>query len=368
MKKLIIMLAAIAMVGAFTASAMAEVSVYGSARMWTYRVHQDEQAATGAFSTDNTVWKMGPFSRFGAKFKSDKITGHFEMDARDTNNDGASGVGDMRLRILWGEWDFGAGKLGLGQNWPVSNWFITMNQYTGDGLQDYGSVGMSFARYAYIELTFGDLHIALGAPDIAVGAPVGSTYTQRTETTLPKFEILYNLKLSQMELNFLGGYQNYKIYNITNSDKDITSYLLAVRGEFHFGPAYLKASVRYDQNGGNYGVASAVRSAAQWNTVSNDIEDSHTWGAAGTVGYKVNDMFTIEAYYGKTKSKDDRPGTYEDEAQMYGVTAQITLAPGVYLFPEAMVLDGMTQQNGALGETDQGKTTVFGMVWMINFK
>ena len=115
------------------------------------------------------------------------------------------------------------------------------------------------------------------------------------------------------------------------------------------------------------GVASAVRNVAVFNTATNDIEDTHTWGAAAVVGYKVNDMFTIEATYGKTKSKDDRPGTYEDEAQAYGVTAQVTLAPGVYLFPEVLVLDGMTETNAGV-ETDQGKTTVFGMVWMINFK
>ena len=135
----------------------------------------------------------------------------------------------------------------------------------------------------------------------------------------------------------------------------------------HFGPAYVNLGLRYDQNGGNYGMASAVTNTAQWNTASLDVEDTHTWGATAIVGYKVNDMFKVEAYYGKTKSKNDLPGTNEDEAQAYGLTGTITLAPGVYIIPEVVVLDKMTKTVASV-ETDEGKTTAFGAVWRIDFK
>lgn len=380
MKKLIIMLAAIAMVCAFTASAMADVSLYGSARMWTYRVDKTKEASGFGVSTNDTTWHLGPFSRFGAKFKSDKITGRFELDARTGsstgnasagvvpdkfNGSGTSWVGQMRMRILWGEWDFGAGKLGLGHNWVVTNWFVCSNQFTGAGIQPYGGLGMTWGRTSYIEFTFDNFHIAFTTPDTEKDGL--GTYTTRSSTTLPKIELRYDLRLDNILLSFAGGYQNYKIYNATDQDKDITSYLLAARGHVAFGPAYINASVRYDQNGGNYGVVSAVRNTAVFNAASADVEDTTTWGAAGIIGYKVNDMFKIEAYYGKTKSKDDRPGTYEDEAQMYGVTATVTLAPGVYLFPEIVVLDGQTVTNAGV-ETDQGKTTAYGIVWRIDFK
>jgi hypothetical protein len=382
MKKLIIMLAAIAMVGAFTASAMAEVSLYGSARVWTYRVHTDDvtNGAVTTPSTDNTLWQLGPFSRFGAKFKSDKVSGHFEMDARPSGanlqagqadkfaGSGTSWVGQVRMRILWGEWDFGAGKLGLGHNWVLTNFFLSDAQYTGDGMQDYGSLGMVWGRTSQIMLSFGDLHFALVSPDTEKGG-LGA-YTTRTETTLPKIEARYDLKLDSMKLSFAGGYQAYKILNGLNQDKTITSYVIGGGGWLHFGPAYLNLGLRYDQNGGNYGMASAVLNSAVFNTASQDIEDTHTWGATAIIGYKVNDMFKVEACYGKTKSKDDRPGTHEDEAQAYGVTATVTLAPGVYIIPEVLVLDKMTRTDSDVtpSEINEGKTTVFGAVWRIDFK
>jgi hypothetical protein len=366
MKKLIVILAAIAMVGAFTATAMADVDLYGSARMWTYRISADKEATGTAYDADDTRWRMGPFSRFGANFKSDKITGKFELDARDSNDlDGASGVGDMRLRILWGEWDFGAGKLGVGHNWPITDWNITLNQWTGGGLQSYGSTGFTWARTSQIRLTFDNLKISFTSPDKSQGGL--SNYTSRMERVLPKIEARYSMKLDMVALDFLGGYQSYKAYNATDQDKSIDSYLLGIRGKFNFGPAYLNLAARWDVNGGNYGVSSAVRSNAVWNATSNDVEDTTAWGVAGAIGYKINDMFTLEAYYGKTKSEDDRPGNWEDEAQMYGVTAKITLAPGVYLFPEFGIEDGEDITNNA-APVDQGKVTYMGMVWRIDFK
>ena len=95
MKKLIIMLAALAMVAAFTASAMADVSLYGSARFNTYSVYTDKDwnGGTGNYSDTDTQWRMGNLSRFGAIFKGDTVGGRFEVDARtnqpDSNNSGA---------------------------------------------------------------------------------------------------------------------------------------------------------------------------------------------------------------------------------------------------------------------------------------
>jgi hypothetical protein len=124
MKKLIVILAVIAMVGAFTASAMADVELYGSARFRTYYTDFDSGGA-GADSDKDLEWRMGFLSRFGANFKSDKITGRFELDARPgsgastgfiESDSGSSQLGNMRLRHLWGQYDFGAGKLMVGQN------------------------------------------------------------------------------------------------------------------------------------------------------------------------------------------------------------------------------------------------------------
>ena len=80
MKKLIVMLAVIVMVGAFTANAMADVSLYGSARFRTYFASVDT-GVPGVDSDDDLEWRMGLLSRFGANFKSDRTTGKLEIDA-----------------------------------------------------------------------------------------------------------------------------------------------------------------------------------------------------------------------------------------------------------------------------------------------
>ena len=80
MKKLIVLLAVIAMVGAFTATAIADVSLYGSARFRTYYADVDS-GVPGSSSDKDTEWRQGFLNRFGANFKADKITGKLEIDS-----------------------------------------------------------------------------------------------------------------------------------------------------------------------------------------------------------------------------------------------------------------------------------------------
>jgi hypothetical protein len=102
------------MLGAFVAKAMADVELYGSARFRTF-YKSAENGEPGSDSDDDLEWRMGHLSRFGANFKSDKITGKLEMDVRAGSGgttesietgSGASGLGNMRLRHLWGQYDF----------------------------------------------------------------------------------------------------------------------------------------------------------------------------------------------------------------------------------------------------------------------
>ena len=66
MKKLIVLLAAIAMVGAFTATAIADVDLYGSARFRTYYVDNDKELSGGGESDHGDLeWRrdVDPFWR-----------------------------------------------------------------------------------------------------------------------------------------------------------------------------------------------------------------------------------------------------------------------------------------------------------------
>ena len=212
MKKLIVILAVIAMVGAFTATAMADVSLYGSARFRTYYADVDD--GSGADSDKDLEWRMGHLTRFGANFKGDKVTGKFEMDARAggagatgniESDSGASRLGNMRLRQLWGQYDFGAGKLMIGQNYPLYDAPVSGINYYSGGLQKFGGIGYDVARTSQLRLTFGSLRLAFLPPDTSKTSP--SATFEEINTTFPKVELRYDMKLDAFALNFIGGYQ-----------------------------------------------------------------------------------------------------------------------------------------------------------------
>jgi hypothetical protein len=372
MKKLIVILAVIAMVGAFTATAMADVSLYGSARFRTYYASVDS-GVPGADSDDDLEWRMGHLTRFGANFKADKITGKFEMDARAggagaTGNieldSGASRLGNMRLRHLWGQYDFGAGKLMVGQNYPLYDAPVSGINYYSGGLQKFGGIGYDVARTSQIRLTFGDFRLAFLPPDTSKG---GLGTLTEVNTSFPKVEARYDMKMDAFALNFIGGYQNYEIENTTTKQtEDITSYVLGARAKANFGPAYAGLALTYRQNGNNYGAwtVSAKEGALLENAA---IKDATAYGVVAALGWKINDMFTLEGSYAMLDTEQDTTSNNEDDAVAWGVIAKITMAPGVYIIPELIFQDNKDSiTNGVT--TEQGDATIFGVFWRIDFK
>jgi len=386
MKKLIVILAAIAMVGAFTATAMADVDLYGSARFRTYYADVDNGVA-GAESDSDLEWRMGHLTRFGANFKSDKITGKFEMDARaggagSTGNiesdSGASRLGNMRLRQLWGQYDFGAGKLMIGQNYPLYDAPVSGINYYSGGFQKFGGIGYDVARTSQLRLTFGDFRLAFLPPDTSktfpsTVTPLTTTPYSEVNTTFPKVEVRYDMKMDAFALNFIGGWQTYEIedYNqVANTGskgtEDVISYVLGVRGKANFGPAYAGLSLTYRVNGNNYG-AWTVSSHESPIFENNDLKDATAFGAVAALGWKVNDMFTFEGSYAMLNSEVDTALDNEDDVTVWGLMAKITMAPGVYIIPELIFQDNSdVKTNGVT--TEQGDATIFGVFWRIDFK
>jgi hypothetical protein len=364
MKKLIVVLAIIAL----AAPAMAEVNLYGSARMWTYSATVSKEAAASGYEDTDTVWMIGPFSRFGATFKNGDVGGKFEMDGRMTASKSASSVGSTRIRHLYGTWNFGAGEMLVGQTWPITDQPVSGLQYSGDGLQSFGGVGAVDARIPQIRFTFGNFMFGFLSPDVYAGLSGAAAYTD-TDATLPKIEAAFDLPLGDVgKLSFSAGYQTYDMENqAADQSESITSYLLAVRGKFNFGPAYVNAIVDWSQNPTNYGEAmgSGVDGAAVWDGTS--VKDYTVLGFAVAVGFKINDMIGLEAGYGMdTGELDVSGGTYEQDHSAYYFQVPITLAPGVRVVPEFVKFDyGTTDINGT--ETDDGSSTAIGAVWYISF-
>ena len=375
MKKFIIFVAAIAMVGAFVATAMADVSLYGSARFRTY--YTDADPGEGADSDSDLEWRMGTLTRFGANFKSDKVTGKFEMDARaggkgssadPTNSSGASELGNMRLRQLWGQYDFGSWKFMIGQNYPLYDAPVSGFNYYAGGLQKFGGMGYTVARTSQVRLTMGNLRIALLQADTSIVGLEGFTTTDH-DVILPKIELRYDIKGNWGLLNFIGGYQTYKAVNAVDADQTINSWVAGIRGKFNFGPAYLGAGLTYRQNGANYGAWTEVDEEPVYD--GNDVQDATAYGGVAALGWKINDSNTLEGSIGYIKSELDLPGEWEDSRMVYGLMWKYTVAPGFYIIPEFIFQDNKetesTDAAGVTTSTDNGDTTIFGVFWRIDF-
>jgi len=375
MKKMMILFAVMTMVGSFTATTLADVDLYGSARFRSYYASVDD-GVPGQDSDKDLEWRMGALSRFGANFKSEKITGRFELDARPGSSGmsedierggGASMLGNMRLRHLWGEWDFGIGRLMVGHNFPLYDAPVSGINYYNGGLQKWGGIGYSAARASQLRLTFGDLRLAFLQTDTTrQWWPLGSF--EEANIRYPKIEARYDLRMDVLALSFIGGWQTYEIEdrNGTKETRDINSYVLGARCKTDFGPAYANLALTWRQNGRNYG-AWTVSNKETAVLQGNDLKDATAWGVVAALGWTINDRWTLEISYAALDSKQDTSLDNEDDAMVWAFLTKITMAPGVYIIPELIYQDNKDVTNDGV-VTDQGDTTVIGVFWRIDFK
>jgi hypothetical protein len=272
----------------------------------------------------------------------------------------------MRLRQLWGQYDFGAGKLMVGQNYPLYDAPVSGINYYSGGLQKFGGIGYGVARTSQLRLTFGDFRLAFLTPDTSKTSPSATLFNE-VNTTFPKIEARYDMKMDAFALNFIAGYQSYEIENTTTKQtEDITSYVLGARAKANFGPAYAGLALTWRQNGGEYGVWTVSKKETAL-FQGNDLKDATAFGVVAALGWKLNDMFTLEASYAMLDSEQDTSLANEDEAIAYGFIAKITLAPGVYVVPELIFQDNKDRKDDG-ATVEEGDATIFGVFWRIDFK
>jgi len=377
MKKLLIAVFAAFMVAAFAIPAIAGTwNFYGSARMQTWSAKLSKEKAESMnykYDDRDTTWDLQGNSRIGAKVKAGDISGGFEY-----------GTG-VNLRKLYGVWNFGSGSLLVGQTYTPVNLFYSNQVYDTDAnLLNVG--GVYNGRRPMIQVSVQGFKLALVKPKVEVGDikaaaaehyeidndPTSPTYGSLkkvaavagysdTDTTIPKIEASYSFKVGPAAIDLCGGYNTFKLVNATDHEESLTSYVLALGVRLAFGPGYVNADVFTGKNVGNYGLWIEGQHTAT-GTQSN-IEDVKTIGALGVVGYKVNDMLTLEAGCGYTAADSDDSSLEKDKTQAYYVQAVISPAKGVYIIPEIGKYDYKDDTSGA----DEGTKTYFGAKWQINF-
>jgi hypothetical protein len=379
-------LAAFAMVFGFTVTAaMADADLYGSIRFRTYWVDKEDQftgyqSSNTGYDDEDLDWRIGYLSRWGVNYQSGNIRANVELDTRDSDKDeGSAELGDVRVRHIWGEWDFGMGKLMIGQNFNPCTVYASQIGYYSGGLQPFHGTGLKYFRTSQIRLTFDNFMIAFLTPDTDKEyEDVGGV---DIDTTLPRIEMRYSMKLDPVTLDFMGGWQQYDVVDEFDSEEDITSYFLGAYAQANFGAFYVKGLLNYRQNGGNYGLWSSetwnIREDAIYD--GNNIDDIEAWGYCAVLGYKLSDTYTVEATYAGSKSEADTRyygGDPEDDSWAAALLLKYEPAPGVIIQPEIIYEDQCESDyltynqdgSGTDRSDDQDSAWIFGIFWMINFK
>ena len=359
MKKLFVLLGAVVMVVAFTAPAFAaEWSFYGSARMqmfWTDRDLGDRVDPDGDDQDSDLLHSLQGNSRIGANVKAgDNLVGRFEY---------GSGV---NLRILWGEYDFGGFKLGVGQHYTPVNYFIS-NQTFGADANMLNTGGIYDGRRGMVQARIGGFKFALVTPqsstDILDPMTGGTFGGFDTDISWPKLEAAWAFNFGGFSGKVLGGYNQYKVVAI-DRDETLDSYILGLGLKWDIGPFWLGGDVYMGRNTGNFGMWTASPSSvAGWDSVDEKLVDSDAFGWLFVVGFKMSDMFAFEGGLGSADFDYDISGADSASVSAWYVQANIAFAKGVFIVPEI----GQVNFGDDLNGDDTGKSTYYGLKWQINF-
>jgi hypothetical protein len=361
MKKLFVLLAAVALVVAFTApSFAAEWSFYGSARIHTFWEDYDYGDRVDGTGEDNDLdldHKLQGNSRIGANVKvSDNLVGRFEYGS------------GPNLRILWGEYDFGGFKLGVGQHYTPLNFFYSNQVWDGDYDLLFNG-GVYNGRRAMVQGKFGSLKIALVQP---VTNNILGFDNQDTDVVIPNLQASYKFKVAGLSLDIAGGYQTYDVTDSNDDDESIDSYIIAIGGTYNMGPFYFAGNYWMGENVGNLGmvntespfpaIAGYQAGEAVYDPVGGDLLDNDGWGFILCAAFTLSDMLRFEAGYAMN-SFDYDDADKDDDTYSYYLQATITFAKGVFIVPEIGKID---YEDDPFGD-DEGDLTYYGLKWQINF-
>jgi hypothetical protein len=353
MRKLLILVSAVALVVAFTLPAAAEVSFYGNVRMMTFWESHDPDVA-GQDTWSDLLWDMDiGSSRFGARFKHDSVGANVEIRPRVKAT--STTTGDF-VRHFNGTWDFGGGTLLVGQAWSetfscVSS-SICEGGLSGGRGDTYGSL-----RIPQVAVHIGSLHIAGASPTKADLVDGG-----RSTTSIPKIEASYGLKAGPAAIKIYGGF-NSSEEEVGTTTYDYSGMLLGANAVMGFGAAKLGINLYMANNPKLYG---EVGSTAQANTITGtEVNDVDTLGFLVDFNYKLSPTMNIYAGYGQAVSELDVPGTDENTSSYMYVGLPITLAKGVTLTPEIAITTD--EHDTGAATTPAPSVTYYGAYWQINF-
>lgn len=369
MKKLIAIFAVLLL----AAPAMAaDWAFYGSQRVATFYVAQDygDFDVNGEDDDWGLQWNFQTNSRLGAHVKADKVKGQIELGLKGTD---ASDI-DVGTRRAYGVWMFADNAwLKVGKDYSPTTRFISGQVFNEDaGLLGAGNF---YGRRP------GGLTLGVGGFELALltNALNTTSYTAATsvapagsdvDNNFPKIEAAWMLKFGSFDIRPFGGFQYFKVSegaSVLTDDLDVYSYVIGLDSMLNIGAFYIGAQGAYGINWTNANWSNSLLGGTAGSLAvldgTDDVKDTESWSAMLVAGLKFTPTLKFEVGAGYRSDDPDVSGVDADEMwSIYG-QAVITLAPGVYLIPEAGYIDNMDDFAG----DDQGYSWYAGAKWQIDF-
>ncbi len=365
MKKSLLVLGAVALVAAVAVPAMAETTLYGSARVGTFwDTNRAAYSATASAPEGNTDFDMRnqATSRFGATATNGALGGKVELGlggvTAGINPSGASvgsgGNTTVYTRLIYGTYKFDAGTLLVGQTYAP--YWMPSDQVINEDNVSNGFGSIYDGRSPQIKFTMNNgVYVDLIRP----GANANAFAT--TETLMPKIAVGYDGKFGNLAI---GGGVAGQTYKLSAADKQVNSFLGYAHGKFAAGPATVGLNLGVGQNLGDMGIAEGLSANVTGTKVNNNL----TFSILATAGFKAADMLSVNAGVGfvSTDGKTGATGAdfaNADTKMSAYVNAPIMLAKGVTVVPEFTYQDQMKSSTGA----HETRDFIYGAKWQMDF-
>ena len=345
-KKTVAIAAAAAALTALAIPAMAETTLYGSARMATFYNFADVPATGKTAGFDEHLQGN---SRFGANFSNGDVGGKVEL-----------GTG-VNVRLLYGTWNFGSGKLTVGQDYNSYYTFTEQVHFDDNGLNGYGALWDTRQAQIRVNLNNGLYFAAIQPTGNVAGDPTGANAEKagNVKMYLPKLNVGYAGKAGMLGYN-AGVVGTTFSSKIGTKDKQVTAVLGYVNGSAAFGATTLMANVSASLNAGDLGFLNRAKATA----VGTDMKNQTGFEGYIQATQKISDTVKGSVGVGYAGDKLDTTGAKFDDKIVVFVNAPITLAKNVTVTPE---FDYYDQLNNAAGKSEKSKAYALGAKWQINF-
>lgn len=346
-KKTVAIVAAAGAMAALAVPAMAETSIYGSARLATFYNTVDD---TVIGSNTDFEEALHANSRLGVNFSNGTQGAKVEVGV---------GPAGLSTRHIYGTQKFDFGTVLVGQTENPYYFFSASVAKQDNVNNNYGSLWDT--RLAQIKLTMDNgLYVAAIVPSTAAGT---------SENYFPKMNVGYEGKAGNFAYG--GGVvgQTYKIQTAaTGATGDtVTSLLGYFHGKLTAGAAAVQFNLGVGQNMGNMGFTSAngattaAASAGSTNVYAGG-EDTVSMEGYVQGSYTLSPTMKLNAGVGYAQDDNDAFVDVDNRMTMF-VNANITLAKGFSVTPEFAYFDQLDQAAGTKGN----KEYLVGAKWQMDF-